>query len=403
MKIRCFLLLLLTGVLPVVGFTAETPRAKGFTVHLVPSRAVNIDDQFGGILPERPPQVPVTAKVVPDEPFRVNVLFVGAKVVNNSIALAGTLTMISPTGKKDEIPLNKEKLRLTKLSGDLNGVFPLPQELRVILEKSDPRGKYRFEVELEDLNGKSRATAAAEVELVDKIAPQADVSAFSQLEKYYQAPAPEYILPAFREFLSQLPKQKEREKQNFNPLPQLAFFYFLLKGNPQAVNPFAEMVKTLTGEEKFLGAIVLRFAAPDQPDLIDAKATQAVARQFPLDPFIITQAVLPWHLDVCWAEFMVYGTRAPVLKVVQSFSLVNDAITIDQFKKLAKPTDEDRRKLLNGLTVMAAQWSLKSLAEKHPLIRYYVEAALIRKEITEPAAVLMAAKAIGMKVNTTKK
>ena len=50
------------------------------------------------------------------------------------------------------------------------------------------------------------------------------------------------------------------------------------------------------------------------------------------------------------------------------------------------------------MTAVAAQWSLRSLAQNHPLIRYYVEAALRRKEISDPVAAAIAARAIGMQV-----
>lgn len=399
MKLRQ--ILLLSALLSVgIAIGAETLKTKDFSVKLIPSRAVNVDDQFVGILPQRPPQLPIATCVVVDEPFKVNIIFLNATAKDHAFALAGQLTMTDPAGKKTEIPLSSEKLKM-KISGDPQGVFLLPQELGVVLEATDRQGEYRFDIVLQDVNGNRSAKHSASVKLVDKIEPKKGEAAFAKLECNYQSPAPEYIIPAFREFLNNLPTQKEREKQNFNPLPQLGFFYFLLKDNPQVVKPFAEMVKSLNGEEKHLGSVALYFAVPDRHELIDKEMRQAINRQFPADPFVIDQAVLPWHLDICWAEFLVRGTRAPVLKVVQALGLVNDAMTIEQFKKIAEPTDEDKRKLLNGLTVMAAQWSLKSLAEKHPLIRYYVEAALIRKEITAPAAILMAAKAIGMKVNTS--
>ena len=84
-------------------------------------------------------------------------------------------------------------------------------------------------------------------------------------------------------------------------------------------------------------------------------------------------------------------------------SLAGDSITIDDYKKIAKPTREDQRKLMNFLTAMAAQWSLNSLAKTHPLIRFYVEAALVRREVGSSVAGTLAAKAIGMKIKAVEK
>ena len=47
---------------------------------------------------------------------------------------------------------------------------------------------------------------------------------------------------------------------------------------------------------------------------------------------------------------------------------------------------------------MASQWSIRSLAKQHHLVRYYIEAALKRGEIKDPFVGAVAAKAIGMKV-----
>ena len=91
------------------------------------------------------------------------------------------------------------------------------------------------------------------------------------------------------------------------------------------------------------------------------------------------------------------------MKVVEAMGLANDALTIEKFKQIAEPTQEDKRKLMNGLMVRAAMWSCGSLAKTHPLVRFYVEAALVRGEIKDPLTAALAAKAIGMKVKTEKK
>ena len=131
-----------------------------------------------------------------------------------------------------------------------------------------------------------------------------------------------------------LPKQKEKEKSYFNPLPQLAFFYFLLKENPQCNPAFAELFKTLHGEKKYMAAIVLSFASEETATYLSPDQIKTIREQFPKDPFNIEKAVEAWQLDVCWAEFLVRGTKAPVMKIVNAMSLASDSVTIPEFKKI---------------------------------------------------------------------
>ncbi len=397
MKKSLFAMLMLTAVFAAVSAAEKQP---GFSAGIIPTRAVNIADQFTGILPARPPFFPKVSKVVCGEPFALEIIFIGAKVRNGAIELAGKLTMSDPKGKKTEIPLRRH---MAKVSGDTAGVFLFPQSLKVIYEPQDPRGKCSFELELTDRNAAKTVKASASVEYVEKVDPEPGAKAFEKIANYYRKPCPEYIIPAFKEFLANLPKQKAREKNNYNPLPQLAFFYFLLKENPQCVPAFAGLFKTLHNEEKYLAAVVLNYVSESSAKALNANQRNAIKKQLPANPFQFEKAVFPWQLDICWAEFFVRGTKAPLMKIVDAMSLANDSITIEQYKKLAKPTPEDQRKLMNELTVMAAQWSLGSLVKKHPLIRFYVEAALVRGKVKDPIAAALAAKAVGMQVKLNKK
>ena len=374
-------------------FAAETKT--GFSVRIAPTKAVNLQDQFSGILPNRPPFVPELTRVSCGEPFNVEIFFAGATVRDGSIKLDGKIFVTNPQGKKDEIPFKTE---IPKVSGDVSGVFLLPQALRVICEPDDPRGPMLFEVELTDCFSGKTVTSSARVEYTDPAVPEQDAKAFDKVSEYYRKPCPEYIIPAFREFLANLPKQKEREKASFNPLPQLAFFYFLLKENPQCVPAFAELFKTLHGEEEFMAAVVLAFVSDEAEKMLPQDKRDLIRRECPEDPFQFEKAAEAWQLDVCWAEFLVRGTKAPIMKIVDAMGLVSDAITIDDYKKIAKPTRQDKQKLLNGLTASAAHWSMGSLVKSHPLIYYYVEAALVRGEVKDPVAALMAARAAGIPV-----
>ena len=390
----------------VFGAFAAEPAAPRFSIKVLPTRAVNIDDQFSGILPKRPPLIPTVSRAVAGEPFEVRVFYRGAAIRYGCVSLTGKLAVVDPAGKRTEVPLKGKALSQSGIKGDTGGVFVLPMALKVVFEPNEPRGKYVFEVELSDLFAGKTARAVAEVEFAAEPRPAAAESgeAWKKLENYYREPSPEYILSAFGEFLANLPRQKEREKQSFNPLPQLAFFYFLLKENPQCVDAFAAEVKKLHGEEKYLGGVVLHFAAPRAADgCISAEGREFIRKQLPSDPFVFDKATAPWQLDVCWAEFMVRGTRAPVMKVVDAMGMAPQSLTVEQYKKIANPTEEDKQRLFRGITVSAACWSMGSLAKRHDLLRWYVEAALVRGEIKDPVAAALAAKSIGMRVETKRR
>ena len=58
---------------------------------------------------------------------------------------------------------------------------------------------------------------------------------------------------------------------------------------------------------------------------------------------------------------------------------------------------------MNGLVVRAALWSIKSISKENPLLRFYIEAVLKRRELKDPIAMALAAKAIGMEVRINDK
>jgi len=393
-----FLAALLLAVCAALSFAEE--KKPEFSAKLIPTRAVNIGDQFEGILPNRPSFFPIVSKVACGEPFRVEVTFMGAQIKNGEMQVKGNIVIADPNGKKNEIPL---ECRISKVSGDTTGVFLLPKTLQVYFEPNDPKGKHTFDLELTDCCSGKMAKASASVEYGEKAVAAPGENAFAKIQSYYLSQQPEYILPAFQEYLKNLPKQKAKEKANFNPLPQLAFFVFLLQENPQLVSDFAAGTKTLNGEEKFMADVVLNFVSEDAAKYLTSEERAAVQKRFAESPFRIEKVMHPAQLDICWAEFLVRATRPPVMKIVQSMSLASDSIPLDQFKKIPKPTQEEKRKLLNSLTVMAAHWSMTSLAKRHSLIRFYVEAALARKEVKSPIAAALAAEAIGLKAETPQK
>ena len=147
-----------------------------------------------------------------------------------------------------------------------------------------------------------------------------------------------------------------------------------------------------------MGGIILNFLSPKDAQKLALAEREQIKRSMPRNPFEFKKVSAPWHLDVCWSEFFIRGNREPLLKIVEALSYSKNSMSIPEFKKIANPTQEDRHKLFRGLIVMASQWSIRSLAKQHHLVRYYIEAALKRGEIKDPLVGAIAAKAIGMKV-----
>ena len=370
--------------------------APEFSAKLVLSKSVNVEDQFAGILPERSPFASSFKSVVAGEPFYVYIVFNGAKVRNNTFKLKGELELIAPDGKKQVVPLAEQSI---PQQGIPAGIFLLPQHLGIFFEPDDLVGTHKIALKLVDQHAGKTAEDSASVELAKTLPPAAsDEEALKKVSAYYRSPCPENILPAFRAYLKKIPAQQKKEKNYFNPFPQLALFCFLLQENPQMVEPFADMVAKRTDEgEKYYGYFVLNFVSPKAAEYIPAELKKRFGR-IKKNPFVVDQVREPWQLDVCWVEFMVRGTREPVMKILNSLSLVHDEISVDDYKKIANPTQEDQRKLMNGLVVRAALWSIKSISKENPLLRFYIEAVLKRQELKDPIAMALAAKAIGMEV-----
>lgn len=386
----------LAGILLFLTLSGFAAKAPGFTVKIIPTKAVNIEDQFRNILPGRPPVFPLVTKVVSGERFFVEIIFFNASVKNGAATLSGKITISAPGGKKEVIQLKERSL---KIIGNTRGVFLFPQKLCVTFEPKDPKGIHSFEVELTDKNANRTSNASAKLEYVKSIPADPEAEALKKLGNYYRSPCPQNILPAFRAYLKNIPAQKKREKRNFNPLPQLALFYFCLKENPQCIDAFAADVAKLENKEhRMMGGIILNFLSPKAVQKLPAAEREQIKRSMPRNPFEFKKVFAPWHLDICWAEFFIRGNREPLLKIVEALSFGKNSISIPEFKKIAKPSKEDRRKLFNGLIAMASQWSIRSLAKQHHLVRYYIEAALKRGEIKDPFVGAVAAKAIGMKV-----
>ncbi|MBR1965871.1 MAG: hypothetical protein IKA22_04600, partial [Lentisphaeria bacterium] len=82
--------------------------------------------------------------------------------------------------------------------------------------------------------------------------------------------------------------------------------------------------------------------------------------------------------------------------------LAENSLNINDFKKIKNPTKTDKQRLMNFLTSYAVYWSANSLIKKHELLRYYLECAFERKELTDKFSASLTAKILSEYANLKK-
>ena len=148
-----FLAVMSSFFLALAVFAAEAP---GFSARIIATKAVNIEEQFAGILPGRPPFFPQAVRAVCGESFFVKIVFAGAALEKGSVSLTGKITVSFPDGKKQVVPLKKYT---QKLQGYAKGVHLLDQSLQVTFQPQEPQGRYTYELELTDNHAGKTAKA----------------------------------------------------------------------------------------------------------------------------------------------------------------------------------------------------------------------------------------------------
>ena len=374
-KIKILLVLFL---LASISFCFPTAAFDG---KIVCTKAKNITDQWKGILPGRPPVTPMCLQVVRKEPFSVNVFFSKPNIKNGKVHVTGMLKMQNPAGKITFKTQLKPQVFSCK---NANSVFLFPDYILVSFDPPDAIGKYVFTVNLKDENSGKVFTAETAINLKEKNSLPSAKKPLVSLTNYYRNPAPQNILPAFKAFLKTLPAFKKKQGKNFNPLPGLSLFFFLLQENPQLHSDFAELINNLhKPEEQFMGVIILHELGDKTFSLLSKKA-QSLWNPRLGSTFQVTKVVAPWQLDVLWSQFFVTGKKAPLTKIVGEIKKMQGNISFNDYKKLKHPTIKDRKSLMRFLNGMAASWSIGSNAKQHRLVAFYLEAMLRRKEIQDP-------------------
>jgi|GEM_PF-4056393 hypothetical protein len=353
---------------------------NAFEGNILCTKTPNIQDQWRGILPGRPPVIPICSQVVRLEPFTVNVSFMNPTIKDGKVHVSAKLKMLNPAGATTfETPLQP----LTFAAENAKSVFIFPDYIAVSFDPPDAAGKYVFTVDLKDENSGAVHTANASIELKDQIALAPDQDPIAALSSYHRTPTPQNIIPAFRQFLTMLPQLKQKQGNNFDPRSILSFFFHALRMNPQLHADFAQTVDALSNpEERFMGVIILHELG-EKPFAMLSKESQKMWNPQLAQVFQVDTVTMPPQLDILWSEFLTTGQKAPLVKIVDAVKLLKGNLSPDDYKKIAQPTREDRESLMRFMTGMAAAWSLGSNAQQHQLAAFYLEAMLARKEIAD--------------------
>jgi hypothetical protein len=268
--------------------------------------------------------------------------------------------------------------------------------LRGTFDPPDALGSYVFSVTLKDENSGKQIQAQTTLKLVENYSGKILPDPLKAMGNYYSEPAPQNIIPAFKQFIAKIPELSR--KNNFNPIPILALFYYALAENPQVWDEFIKYTGAIVRPElKQLGVIIIHE--------LDAKLFSQLSEsdQKHWNPqnagiFRVNAITNAIQLDILWSEFFITGKVKPVIQIANAIANVKNNISIEDFKKIPAPTMENKQSLMLYLTGVAANWSITSNAKQHRLVNFYLEVAVARNEFKDELVKTTIAKAI--KINS---
>lgn len=367
-------------------FAAALAPVFAIEATVAPTLLVNLPDQWGGLPPGRPPYVTTAAKVVRHQPFRIEIIYGRMALKDGGAAVRPHLEMRYLADGRSPWDGALEMAEERFSCENTGTAFLITGRSIATFEDGDRPGVYEITATVKDLNDGTEARATARIELLaEPPAPEpiADINAF--LSTYYRAPQPERLLPAFRTVLAEiLPKMRERQKQNFNPMPVAAFFIEALRLNPQLHEEFIRLRSEY--EDPFDGGfldLVLLNLGGKSAEAVPPAERERLGRL----SFTVTEVTQPYHLDILWSQFFATGRQAPVRLIAGAIGSLQSPMTVEKYRELAAPAQADREALLRHLIGRAALWSLNSNAANHPLVRFYLEGMLLRRKLEEPFTV----------------
>ena len=360
--------------------------------------APNVADEFVRIMPFRPPHIPNAIRCVRNQPVMLHLVLAKPAIGKDGKVLVEieSIRSIEADGKVKELVKPGRPLvalrGVKKKKSDFSGVMLSGLSLSVVGEDGDPLGKMRIVVKVRDRGDDSTREFTAEIELVDKLPGEAskpmnikDLNRF--FTGYYRAPDPAKIPAAFAAFL-----RFDEEcvgKKSYDPLMWLCGFSELYKLNPQLRPGLAKNAAQYSAVHRQYVALILAEAEASETELKDAdpELRRMFAEVREKSPLAFDRITTPAQLDALWMKFFVTGRHEPIRRLVNELRKREGAMTVGEAKKLGrKPTEEEMKKIMDGIIGGAAQWSLNSNAKQHKLVGYYLEAMMLRKQYPDLAA-----------------
>ena len=369
---------LLSRIAGLALFFALAPFAAAIECDVLVTLVPRLGDRVSAVPSTYAAPLPSVSAVSRDQHFHVHLFFRDPAPKEGKSRIAVRILLHGPDG---ELCFDsRDSIKPLALSGVRAGRTLLhPAACRVSLGREKPEGQYLVTVQAADLNSGKTARNTAAITLADHLPDGGEFSSLKELDRffqeYYLAPDPERILPAFRFLGTRLPELRQRP--HFSPIPLMAWFYHVLKPNPQLWKPFAaEAAKLDPADRPHAAAVIAALTGGGARGPVKARAV--------FEPPEKLRA--PRQLDVLWSEFFATGSLRPVERLCAETARLARGISPEAYEALENPTDEDKRRLADHLTGRAALRSLGENIRRHALVAAYVEALLARKKIPDMAA-----------------
>jgi hypothetical protein len=359
-------------------------------VMIIPTLAVNVQDQFGYVPGNRALNMPTVKAVEPGQPFELFFFIPVKGPLTAGLKMNGTLTMRAPDGGEKVI---FKDLPVFELPVGAKGFCHSAQSVRGKFDVRDARGDYRWTLQLTPVEGtfSGNLTCSAGINLKSSVSDRRAMTAdeFAKFFRvYYRSPVPERILAAWEYYMTTgVAEQRKREGEGFNPLATLKGFAELFRNNPQFQDDLAEMSAKCPGDQVIFYALIFNSIGVDdlkKRQIIPDKRVQAeIVSLAGCDPLSISEISGGEHLDMLWGEFFITGRFEPVLRLVNEMRY-RPVITVAEARRrndAKQPLTQDEIKLLmNDILKMAAVWSLRSnLEQGEDLLGFYMETIVAKK------------------------
>ena len=217
---------------------------------LVPTLAVNTEDQVKGILPARPLYIPRVSNVVRGQKFELVSGVVNPEFRNGKLQLNGTLTMKTPDGSEKTVFKDAKMFAFEK---KVSGIIISNIQCDVSFENSDKEGSYVFSLVLNDPDDEKTVLKSRPVTVVlggnkSDLSPMNEKELSDVLTKYYLNPRPERLLAALDAFWKLDGKKRSEKNKKYEPRIFLYGFAEAFRLNPHLWDDLPEHAKNLSKE-----------------------------------------------------------------------------------------------------------------------------------------------------------